>query len=229
MRTPSNRTIWTLAATFLSLALLAVLMNGCSAVSSEKGVGRTRARMSTGAAPPLRGELNPSAVPRAAARALESEKDGQTPGIDSLVPPQSLPSPDEELWVIQKPEQPVAADASDELPGTGSLVAKRTPDATPDQMVPVPLKHTDVKASVAGHIATVDVTQQFHNPYDGKIEAVYVFPLPGNAAVDEFVMTVGERKIRGIIREREEAQRIYAEARNTGHVAALLTQERPNV
>ena len=56
-----------------------------------------------------------------------------------------------------------------------------------------------------------------------------VFPLPANAAVNEFVMTVGERKIRGIIRERQEAQRIYQEARTQGYVASLLTQERPNI
>jgi Ca-activated chloride channel family protein len=73
------------------------------------------------------------------------------------------------------------------------------------------------------------VTQQFHNPYSSKIEAVYVFPLPENAAVNEFVMTVGERKIRGIIREREQAEKIYNEARSQGHVASLLTEERPNI
>ena len=56
-----------------------------------------------------------------------------------------------------------------------------------------------------------------------KIEAVYVFPLPQNAAVNEFVMTIGERRIRGIIREREEAERIYAEAKQQGYVASLLT------
>ncbi|MCP4509710.1 MAG: hypothetical protein GY826_25320, partial [Fuerstiella sp.] len=73
------------------------------------------------------------------------------------------------------------------------------------------------------------MTQQFHNPYDSKIEAVYVFPLPQSAAVNEFVMTVGDRKIRGIIREREKAEQIYAAAKSQGHVAALMTQERPNI
>jgi len=97
------------------------------------------------------------------------------------------------------------------------------------KQVPIPLKHTDVQASISGYIATVKVLQQFHNPYDHKIEAVYVFPLPENAAVNEFVMTIGERRIRGVIREREEAEEIYAEARRQGHIAALLTQERPNI
>jgi Ca-activated chloride channel family protein len=155
------------------------------------------------------------------------------PAVSSLVPPQSLPAPGEELWIIQRPDarRPAAqADArKDEEPGGGALMAKRTPDAQIQDLVPVPLKHTDVKASVSGYIATVDVIQQFHNPFAEKIEAVYVFPLPANAAVNEFVMTVGDRRIRGIIRDRQEAQRIYQEAKSQGYVASLLTQERPNI
>src|SRR5687767_4432050 len=51
----------------------------------------------------------------AASRASVAER---ARSIESMVPPQSLPSPDEELWIIQKPDHPVAADATDELPGT---------------------------------------------------------------------------------------------------------------
>ena len=93
----------------------------------------------------------------------------------------------------------------------------------------MPLKHTDVRASVSGYIGAVEVTQQFLNPYSSKIEAVYVFPLPHNAAVNEFIMTIGERRIRGIIRERQEAEQIYQEAKRQGYVASLLTEERPNI
>jgi Ca-activated chloride channel family protein len=97
------------------------------------------------------------------------------------------------------------------------------------KQVPLPLKHTDVRATVSGYIGAVEVVQQFHNPYSGKIEAVYVFPLPHNAAVNEFLMVIGERRIRGIIRERKEAEQIYQEAKQQGYVASLLTEERPNV
>jgi len=93
----------------------------------------------------------------------------------------------------------------------------------------MPLKHTDVRASVSGYIGSVEVVQQFHNPYSSKIEAEYVFPLPHNSAVNEFIMTIGERRIRGIIRERKEAEEIYQQAKRQGYVASLLTQERPNV
>src|SRR5712672_3175170 len=61
------------------------------------------------------------------------------------------------------------------------------------------------------------------------MEAVYLFPLPHNAAVNDFIMTIGERRIRGIIRERKEAEEIYQEAKRQGYVASLLTEERPNV
>jgi len=146
-------------------------------------------------------------------------------GREVVAVPGSLPSPDEELWVIRKAEGP--APTSDEnTPGTGALMAKLP---TAEKQIPVPLKHTDVKASIAGYVATVDVTQQYQNPFDSKIEAVYVFPLPHDAAVNEFVMTIGERKIRGIIRERQEAERLYREAKSQGYLASLLTQERPNV
>ena len=84
-------------------------------------------------------------------------------------------------------------------------------------------------ARINAYVAAVTVEQQYHNPYSDKIEVEYVFPLPQNAAVSEFLMKVGNRTIRGIIRERQEAEQIYKEAKAAGHTASLLTQERPNV
>jgi Ca-activated chloride channel family protein len=131
----------------------------------------------------------------------------------------------DEVWIIAKPETQVVAPGEDS-PGSGVMLAKL---AEEEKEIPLPLKHTDVQGQISGYIATVEVTQQFHNPYDEKIEAVYVFPLPQNAAINEFIMTIGERRIRGIIRERKEAERIYRQARDQGYVASLLTQERPNI
>ena len=91
------------------------------------------------------------------------------------------------------------------------------------------MQHTAVDASIAGHISTVRVKQQFANPFDTKIEAVYVFPLPEKAAVTEFLMVIGERTIRGILREKEEAEAIYRAARDQGYQASLLVQHRPNI
>jgi Ca-activated chloride channel homolog len=92
-----------------------------------------------------------------------------------------------------------------------------------------PLKHTDVKAEISGFLSRVRVTQEFENNFSEKIEAVYVFPLPNNAAIDGLTMKIGERTIRGQIRKREEAKEIYEAAKSNGQVASLLEQERTNI
>jgi Ca-activated chloride channel family protein len=92
-----------------------------------------------------------------------------------------------------------------------------------------PLKHTEVRGAVSGFIARVEVTQTFENSAAEKIEAVYAFPLPENAAVDDMTIQVGNRTVRGVIKQRDEARTIYENAKQTGHVTALLDQERPNI
>jgi len=92
-----------------------------------------------------------------------------------------------------------------------------------------PLKHTSVEASLSGNVCYVAVTQEFHNPFEDKIEAVYVFPLSADAAVCEMMMTVGERIVIGKVKPRDEAREIYEQAKRAGHVAGLLEQERPNI
>src|SRR5688572_18109087 len=92
-----------------------------------------------------------------------------------------------------------------------------------------PLRQTNVKAEISGFLSRVVVTQEFENPFKEKIEAVYTFPLPQNAAVDDMTMIVGDRTVRGKILRREEAEAVYEAARSGGQVASLLNQERPNI
>ena len=92
-----------------------------------------------------------------------------------------------------------------------------------------PLRHTDVQAEISGPLARVIVTQDFENTSSEKIEAIYTFPLPSKAAVDDMTMHVADRVIKGTIKRREEAREIYERARQQGQVAALLDQERPNI
>jgi Ca-activated chloride channel family protein len=91
------------------------------------------------------------------------------------------------------------------------------------------LRRTEVRANIAGFLARVNVTQEFENPFGEKIEAVYTFPLPQAAAVDDMTMLVGGRTVKGKIMRREQAEEVYAAARSAGQVASLLDQERPNI
>jgi Ca-activated chloride channel family protein len=118
----------------------------------------------------------------------------------------------------------LAAGPSNETPGSLQVI-----DSSGKATGACPLKHTDVKADISGFITRVVVTQQFENPFTEKIEAVYTFPLPQNAAVDDMTMTVGQRTVRGKILRREEAQAVYEAAKTSGQRASLLDQERPNI
>ena len=86
-----------------------------------------------------------------------------------------------------------------------------------------------MQAEISGFLSRVRVTQEFENPFKEKIEAVYTFPLPQDAAVDDMTMTIGSRTVRGKILPREEAQAVYESAKTNGQVASLLDQERPNI
>lgn len=88
---------------------------------------------------------------------------------------------------------------------------------------------TQIHAQVTGDVARVHVTQTFENPSDDWVEGLYVFPLSAGAAVDELDMLVGERRIRGEIKRREEARATYEQAKSEGRRASLVDQERPNM
>jgi len=126
--------------------------------------------------------------------------------------------------VVLWPSQPTVSAATDETAGSLVIISK---DGSVNGACP--LRHTEVRAAVSGFLARVTVTQTFGNPAFQKIEAVYAFPLPDNAAVDDMTIQVGSRTVRGVIRKREEARAIYEQAKQAGHVAALLDQERPNI
>ena len=88
---------------------------------------------------------------------------------------------------------------------------------------------TDVDYEVTGAIARARVKQQFKNDSAFWTEGIYVFPLPENAAVDQFKMIIGERIIEGQVKERVEAKKTYENAKAAGQRTSLIEQQRPNV
>ena len=127
----------------------------------------------------------------------------------------------------ENPDQPAQESDTAQQPDRQGSLQVLDPSGKPKAHCP--LKHTDVKAEISGFLARVVVTQEFTNPFKEKIEAVYTFPLPQNAAVDDMTMLVGDRTVRGKILRREEAEAVYESAKAAGQVASLLNQERPNI
>jgi Ca-activated chloride channel homolog len=124
--------------------------------------------------------------------------------------------------------------AMDEVPVTGGelrLVAPKVMrfDGVARAVIAFPLEHTAITAKVGGMAAVYDVEQEFENPFDDPIEAVYVFPLGDDGAVSGYSITIGDRTITGEIRTRDDARKIYERARDEGHTAALIEQNKPNI
>ena len=91
------------------------------------------------------------------------------------------------------------------------------------------LLQTEVDLNISGMIVRALVKQRFKNTRNLWAEAVYVFPLPENAAVDHFRLRIGARQIEGQIQERKQARKTYETAVNEGRKAGLVEQQRPNV
>ncbi len=93
----------------------------------------------------------------------------------------------------------------------------------------LPLQRTDVRLRMKGGVIESTVTQAFRNVTGDALEAVYLFPLPPDAAVTDMRFRVGERLVHSEVMARADAQEVYAEAREEGKRTALLEQERPNM
>ncbi|KGE04602.1 marine proteobacterial sortase target protein [Pseudohaliea rubra] len=88
---------------------------------------------------------------------------------------------------------------------------------------------SDLSLEIHGLVAVAVLEQSFENTAPGWRHGVYSFPLPGQAAVRRLDFVVGERVIRGRVREREEAAKVFEAAKREGKQAALVEQQRPNL
>ncbi|XP_028274826.1 von Willebrand factor A domain-containing protein 5A-like isoform X2 [Parambassis ranga] len=96
---------------------------------------------------------------------------------------------------------------------------------------PVPLKSIEVELEVRDHVATVVSTLNYENKEDKPVEAVFVFPLPGDAAVCHFSAKLGQTQIVAEVKEKQEAREEYDDALSSGQQAFLLeeSQQSPDI
>jgi Ca-activated chloride channel family protein len=118
------------------------------------------------------------------------------------------------------PDDQLARVQPDDEGGVGALATERGN---------LPLEAIDVRAAVAGLLASTELAQTFANPYDEPLEATYVFPLPDRAAVTAFRMEVAGRVVEGVLEERAKARADYDRAVAEGRRASIAEEERPGV
>ena len=79
-----------------------------------------------------------------------------------------------------------------------------------------------VRATIEGPIAEVVVSQVFRNESNRLAEGSFLFPLPEDAAVGDFQMTVNGQVIEGQLMDSDHARRIYEETVRQIRDPALL-------
>ncbi|KAL6474596.1 hypothetical protein MHYP_G00181570 [Metynnis hypsauchen] len=89
---------------------------------------------------------------------------------------------------------------------------------------PVPLKSIAVDLQVKGHVATVSSTLQYVNEEERPLEAVFVFPMPAEAALCHFSAKVADKEIVAKVQEKEKAREEYDDAIASGDQAFLLEE-----
>ncbi|KAF6736131.1 von Willebrand factor A domain-containing protein 5A [Oryzias melastigma] len=92
------------------------------------------------------------------------------------------------------------------------------------QKKPIPLQSVEVELQVKDHVATVISTLNYQNKEDKPVEAVFVFPLPGDAAVCHFSAKIGQTHIVAELKEKQQAREEYDDALSSGQQAFLLEE-----
>jgi Ca-activated chloride channel homolog len=108
------------------------------------------------------------------------------------------------------------------LAAQGWIEVERPPVRTPNP--PDVLRvSSDVRVTIQGRIAQVEVQESFRNAGGTLAEGTYLYPLPGEAVFQNFSLWMGDQEQRGEIMKAEDAQRVYEEIVRKLRDPALLT------
>ena len=93
----------------------------------------------------------------------------------------------------------------------------------------VSLQGVHLSGSIGGRQQRIKISQSYVNREPEAIEAQYTFPLPDGSAVCGFEINTDEKKINGVVEEKEKALDKYDNAIMDGHGAYMLDQNRPDI
>src|SRR5262249_20916327 len=105
-------------------------------------------------------------------------------------------------------------------PAVGQIIVDRRPNVPIARSYEV--REVTLDGRVRDQVAEVQVSQTFHNPGSFPIDAEFVFPLPEEGAVQNFVLLVDGKELPGRILLKDEARKIYEEIVRRKRDPALL-------
>ena len=109
-------------------------------------------------------------------------------------PPQPPPLPPLTAPLPGPPAPPARGLTVSAPPPAG---ARRTRPMPQNGLFPLSVETHDVKVSIDGQVATTVADQVFRNPLDQRLQGVYMFPLPEDAALDQLSMWIDGQEMQG--------------------------------
>ena len=92
----------------------------------------------------------------------------------------------------------------------------------PSPMSQLVIRYHHVTVEIENQIATTHVDQVFYNPNDWAVEGDYVFPIPVDAVVSDFILWIDGEPVQGEILDADQARRIYEDIVSNLRDPALL-------
>lgn len=89
-------------------------------------------------------------------------------------------------------------------------------------MVQLDIRYHHVRVEIEDQIATTHVDQVFYNPNDYPVEGTYIFPLPAEAVVSDFVLWIDGQPVKGEVLDANQARQTYEQIVNSMRDPALL-------
>ena len=90
------------------------------------------------------------------------------------------------------------------------------------------LTSVTVDVQIDERVARTRTDQVFTNRADRVVEGIYEFTLPEGAIITDLVLWIGDKRVQGIIMEKEEARRVYDAIVSRRIDPALIEQVTPN-
>lgn len=87
------------------------------------------------------------------------------------------------------------------------------------------LKSHHVEVSIEDSFATTAIEQEFRNPHNYELEALYTFPVPKDAVVGEFIHWIDGQPVIAEAVEKQQAREVYEQQKQAGQATALVEQD----
>ncbi|MBU3159827.1 VIT and VWA domain-containing protein [Clostridium frigoris] len=91
------------------------------------------------------------------------------------------------------------------------------------------LKEVNIKGNLCGEFAEYTIDHVYENKGSNDVEAIYTFPVPDGAVISGFEAVLGGRTIKGLIQDKEEANKTYENFKNNENNTFLLEEFRDNI